>query len=141
MPARTAGLHDRHDLVRLVVADQRADRRVDDHDLGRERAALAVHARHQLLADDRLQRERQHRADLLLLVRREHVDDAVDGLLHVGGVQRGERQVAGLGERQRRLDGLEVAHFADQHDVGVLAQHRLQGLLRSRACRRRPRAG
>ena len=46
----------------------RADRRVDDHDLGGQGAALALHSRHQLLADDRLQRERQHRADLLLLV-------------------------------------------------------------------------
>ena len=46
----------------------------------------------------------------------------------VRGVQRGERQVAGLGERQRRLDRLEVAHLADQHDVGVLAQHGAQRL-------------
>ena len=33
-----------------------------------------------------------------------------------------ERQVAGLGDAQRRLDRLEVAHFADEHDVGVLAE-------------------
>src|SRR5262245_17708005 len=68
---RATGLDDRHQLVRLVVADQRADRRVADHDLGRQRAALAGGARDQLLAQHGLQRERQHRADLLLLVRRE----------------------------------------------------------------------
>ena len=37
-----------------------------------------------------------------------------------------ERQVAGLGDPQRRLDRLEVAHLADEHDVGVLAQRRAQ---------------
>ena len=37
-----------------------------------------------------------------------------------------ERQVAGLGDAQRRLDRLEVAHLADEHDVGVLAQRGAQ---------------
>jgi hypothetical protein len=141
MPTAPPGLDGRHDLVRLVVADQRSDRRIHDHDLGGENAALAMDARHELLADHRLQRERQHRADLLLLVRREHVDDAVHGLLHVRRMQRGERQVARLRERERRFDGLEVAHFADEHDVRVLTQHRLQRLLEPRAYRRRPHAG
>ena len=38
--------------------------------------------------------------------------------------------------RQRRLDRLEVAHFADEHDVGVLAQRRAQrvGEARVSAC-------
>ena len=37
-------------------------------------------------------------------------------------VQRGEDEVAGLGRGQRRRDRLEVAHFADEDHVGVLAQ-------------------
>ena len=41
-------------------------------------------------------------------------------------VQRAEGEVAGLGDLQRRLHGLEVAHFADEHDVRVLAQRRAQ---------------
>ena len=36
--------------------------------------------------------------------------------------------MTGLGDDQRRLDGLEIAHFADQDDVGVLPQHVLQRL-------------
>ena len=43
-------------------------------------------------------------------------------------MQRRERQVARLGDPEGRLDRLEVAHFADQHDVGVLAQHGAQGV-------------
>src|SRR5712692_10141608 len=38
----------------------------------------------------------------------------------------GERQVARLGDGQRGRDRLQVAHFADQHDVGVLAQRVLE---------------
>ena len=41
-------------------------------------------------------------------------------------VQGRERQVARLGDAQRGLDRLEVAHLADEHDVGVLAQDRAQ---------------
>jgi hypothetical protein len=32
----------------------------------------------------------------------------------------------GLGRQQRRLDGFEVAHFADEDDVGVLTQRAAQ---------------
>ena len=37
-----------------------------------------------------------------------------------------ERQVAGLGDAQRRFDRLEVAHLADEDDVGVFAQRGAQ---------------
>ena len=43
-------------------------------------------------------------------------------------VQRREGEVARLGDAQRGLDRLEVAHLADQHHVGVLAQRRAQGV-------------
>ena len=56
------------------------------------------------------------------MVGREDRDDAVDALGGVEGVQGREHQVAGLGGQQRRLDGLVVAHLADQDDVRILAQ-------------------
>ncbi len=43
-------------------------------------------------------------------------------------MQRAEHQVAGLGRGQRQADGLQVAHFADQHHVRVFAQRRPQCL-------------
>ena len=58
----------------------------------------------------------------------EHVDDAVDRLGGVLGVQRGEHEVAGLGRGQRGGDRVEVAHLADEDHVGVLAQRGLQGI-------------
>ena len=78
------------------------------------------------MGDDPLQGDRQLHADLRLLVGREHVDDAVDRLRGVLGVQRGEHEVAGLGRGQRGGDRLEVAHLADEDHVGVLAQRGLQ---------------
>ena len=64
---------------------------------------------------------------LLLLVRREHVDDAVDRLRRVLGVQGREHEVAGLGRGDRGGDRLEVTHLADEDHVGVLTQDVLQG--------------
>ncbi len=43
-------------------------------------------------------------------------------------MQRAEHQVAGFGGGERQADGLQVAHFADQHHVRVFAQRRTQRL-------------
>src|SRR5215204_3053525 len=123
-----AGLHHRVDLVHLVLADEVADGRVGDEYLQRHRAPAAVGARDERLAEDAFQDERELRAYLRLLRGGEDVDDAVDGRGRGVGVQRGERQVARLRDAQGRLDGLEVAHFADEHHVRVLAQGRAQRL-------------
>ncbi len=64
--------------------------------------------------------------DLGLLFGGEHVDDAVDRLRGVVGVQGGEHQVAGLRERERGADRLEVAHLAHEQHVGVLTERRTQ---------------
>ncbi len=57
-------------------------------------------------------------ADLLLLLGREDVDDAVDRLGGVVGMERAEDEVTGLGHGERDGDGLEVAHLAHQHESG-----------------------
>ena len=57
---------------------------------------------------------------------REEVEHALDRLVGVVGVQRAEHQVPGLGEVERGLDGLEVAHLADQDHVRRLAQRALE---------------
>ena len=77
---------------------------------------------HEPLRDDAAQRAGEHRAHLLVVVRREEVEHAVDRLGGVDRVDRREHEVAGLGGRQRRLDRLLVAHLADQDHVRVLAQ-------------------
>ena len=68
----------------------------------------------------------ERHAHLLLLVRREEVDDAVDRLGRAHRVQRREHEVTGLGGRQRGPHRLGVAHLTDEDDVGVLAQHALE---------------
>src|SRR5215472_5572156 len=124
---RAAGLDGRVHLRDLALADQVTDRRRADHDLVRGDAPAAVLLQ-QRLRDDGAQRFRQHRAHHVLLLAGEDVDDAVDGLGGRAGMERAEHQVTGLGGRERQADGLEIAHFADQDDVGVLAQRRAQRL-------------
>ena len=69
---------------------------------------------------------RQHRAHVRLLVGREHVDHAVDGLRRAVGVQRAHHQDAHLGRGHRDAHRLVVAQLADQDDVRILAQSRVQ---------------
>ena len=93
------------------------------HFVGGDHAA--VDARHQSLADDAGERGELH-PYLRLPLGRELVDDPRRSTGRVVGVQRGEHEVTGLGDRQRDPDGLEVAHLTDEHHVGVLAQRRAQ---------------
>ena len=64
-----------------------------------------------------------------VLLRREQVEDAVDGRGGAGGVDGAEHQVAGLGGVNGRLEGFDVAQLADQDDVGVLPHGVLEGLV------------
>ena len=72
---------------------------------------------------------RQLRADLVLLFLGEDVDDAVDRAGGPVGVQRGEDDVAGFGRLDGRVDRFQVAHFADEDDVGVHTQGAADALL------------
>ena len=93
------------------------------------RHAAAALLLEQRLRDHRLQRLREHGAHHRLLLRREDVDDAVDGLGGGLRVQRAEDHVTGLGGLEREADGLEVAQLADEDDVRVFPQRRAQGLV------------
>src|SRR6267143_2452824 len=80
---RLADLHRGVDLVDLVLADQVPDGGVGDHDLDRQHAARSARLGDEVLRHHAFQHERELRPELRLLVGREHVEDAVDGL-HAG---------------------------------------------------------
>src|SRR5215208_701815 len=61
-------------------------------------------------------------------MRREDVNNPVDCLRGVLGVQRPENEVAGLRRCYGERDGLEVAHLAHEYHVGVLPEDVLEGL-------------
>src|SRR6185436_13356459 len=96
-------------------------------DLEGDAASRNSRAWQQRLTDDAFEHQRELRANLRLLMRREHVDDTVDGRGRRVGVQGRKSQVAGFGDAQRRLDGLHVAHFADEHDIRVFTKRGAQG--------------
>src|SRR6202043_4156858 len=83
-------------------------------------ATVAVAASNQALADYSPQHSRKLQTNLFLFGRREHGDNTIDGFDRVERVQGGENHVAGFGGVQRGADGFNVAHFADQDDVGIL---------------------
>ena len=76
----------------------------------------------QALRDQALQVERKVHQQLRAALFREEVDDPVERLVGAVGVQRGQAQVAGLGERDGVFHGLAVADFAHQNDIGRLTQ-------------------
>src|SRR5437867_182380 len=121
-----AGLDVRLNAERLVVANQRGNRRRVDHDFKNGDAARHVHARKEQLRDDRLQNRRKLDADLLLLVRGKSIDDTVNGFRRAGGVEGAEDQVAGFGGGDGSIDRFQIAHFADEDHVRVLAQYAAQ---------------
>ena len=122
---------------------------VDDHvvdtpghgqDLSDGDATDAVGAGDEPLGDDPLQRAGEHRPHLLVLARREEVEDPVDRLGRVEGVDRGQDEVSGLGRRERGADRDLVAHLADQDDVRDPGASPAAEPWRKMPCRCRPRA-
>jgi len=65
----------------------------------------------------------------------------VDRLHRVHGMERGHDQVPGLGRGNGNRDRLQVAHFANEDDVGILAQRRPQKPRRSSRCPARSLSG
>ena len=126
LPFFLADLDHAGDLVRFSFAHEVRDRRVDHQNFERGNAARLVDSLEKVLRDHALERFRQRRANLVLLIGRENVDDTIDGFGRARGVQRSENKVTGGRRGQRQLDRFQVAHFADENDVRVFAQRSAQ---------------
>ena len=120
------GLDHGRDLVDLAFPDQRPDGVGSDHDLLGGTTPLPALLAQEDLRDHSFDGLGEHGPDLLLLVRREDVDDAVDGFGRRVRVQRTEHQVARFGSRDTQLDGLPVAHLSNQDDVQIFPKRRPQ---------------
>lgn len=106
----------------LSLADEVADGVRHDHDLAGGDAPAAGPPGQQLLGQDGPQGSGQLKTYLLLLGGGEHIDHAVHRVGSGVGVQGGEHQMACLRGGQRRLDGVQVPHLADEDNIGVLAE-------------------
>ena len=90
---------------------------------------------HQPLADDPAQGIGQTGANLLLFFRLKHTQNTIDRLAGIDRVQGAQHQVAGFRGAQGDLHRVAVAHFADQNDLGRLAQGGAQAV--GKSCRNR----
>ena len=112
-------------LGRAFANDGR-DRGVRDQNLVHRHATRAICFLQKQLGKDTAQRIGEHRPGLRLFRRRKNVDHSVDRFAGVVGVERSKHEKAGFGRSQRERNGFQIAHFANQHDVGVFAQRGLQ---------------
>ncbi len=117
-------------LVNLVITNQGTNCSIRHHDLKSQSPAFAVQTWQQRLRHDTFQNERELRTHLLLLIRRENVDDSVDRLHATIGVQRGKAEVTGLGNGQCRFDCFQITQLAQQDNVRVLTEDVFQGILK-----------
>ena len=117
-----AGDNDVLEFLGGALADDCAGGGVDDEDFVHGDASAAVGLFHEELCYDSAEGVGEHGAHLGLLIGGEDVDETVDGFAGVVGVEGAEDEEAGFCGGQRELDGFEVAHFADEDDVGVFAE-------------------
>src|SRR5713226_5287345 len=109
--------------ARLVrVDDAIANVAGGDHDFAGRHAALVIRTAHQTLRNDRLQRGGKLQTNLFLFRRREDRDNTLNRFRRVESMQSRKNQVAGFRGEQRRGNGFQVAHFADQNHIRVLTQ-------------------
>lgn len=81
--------------------------------------------RHQALRKDTGKTRRQLHTDLVLLVWRKGVDDTVDRLRRVVGVQCGKDEMACFCGGNRGGNGLKATHLSNEYDVHVLTKRRM----------------
>ena len=93
-----------------------------EHDFVHRDAAGFVGPAHEELGDDATEGGGEHGADLRLLICGEHVDETVDGLPRVVGVQGAENEEPGLCCGEGEGDCFQVPHFTHEDDVGILAE-------------------
>ena len=141
LPSLLADLDHAGNLVRLAFAHQVGDGGGEHQDFQRGHAAFLVDPLEEVLRDDAFERFGKRRADLVLLLGGEDVDDAVHRLGGAGRVQRAEDQVPGAGRGEGQFDGFQVAQFADQDDVRVFAQRAAQAPRQTIWYARPPRDG
>ena len=93
-----------------------------NHHLNCRNSPFAIGPLHQALANDRSQHRRQLQPNLLLLRRRKHRNNSVDGFNRVQSMQGRENHMPGFRRVQRRPNGFHVTHFAHQNHVRILTQ-------------------
>src|SRR5688572_12032237 len=121
-----ANLQHAGNLKGLRLTNKVRDGRRYNQDFESGDSALDVASFEKILRNDALQGLRKSVANLVLLAGREDVDDAIDCLCRAWCVKGSENKVACGCSRDRQLDRFQVAHFAHQNDVGILAQRSAQ---------------
>src|SRR5690625_6058963 len=91
--------------------------------------AASVNGGNELLRNHAPEVEGQVKKNLLLLVFREKVQDTVQSLVGVVGVQGGQTQMSGFGKGDGMLHGFTRAHLANENHIVRLAQRVTQGPL------------
>ena len=123
----TGFAHQRLELVHFALADMVLDqRRAQQHFDGRA-AAFAIRGGNQLLGDDAFQVQGQVHPQLAVSVSWEEVDDPVQRLVGVVGVQGRQTQVPGFSKGDGLVHGVGGTNLADQNHVRRLTQGIFQG--------------
>ena len=102
------------------------NQRRTQQDLNGSTATLAVRGGNQLLGNDALEVQGEIHPQLAVTVCREEVDDPVQRLVGVIGVQGGQTEVAGFREGNGLVHGFRGPDLADQNHVRCLTQGVLQ---------------
>ena len=123
---------------RFPRPDVVADREIGDQDLARQTTPGLVGPGQKDLRHDAEEVGGELDADLVLLFRREYVDDPVHRLHGARRMERPEDQVAGFGRGDGDPDCFEIAHFSDQDDVRVLAKSVFESVLKRQRVVARP---
>ena len=114
--------------MRFPFADEVADSGVCHQNFHRLHAVRAVGSFHEGNRHHSLQGIGQTRADLRFVVRREDINDAVDGLRRRTRVQRCKHEVPGFCGFNGQRHSFVVSHFPHDDDVGIFAKGDSEGV-------------
>src|SRR5262245_46964235 len=95
VPLFLADLDHHSNLIGLAFTTELGDSHVDDQNFKRRNSSGDIDSFEEILRDYALKRFGERGADLVLLISREYVDDAVDSFSRAGRMQSAKNQVSG----------------------------------------------
>ena len=108
--------------MRFRFANEVGDGHIYNQNFQGRHSPRPIDSLEEILRDNTFERFSERGPDLVLLIGRENIDNAINRFRRARGMQRSEDEVTSCGGGQRQLNRLQITHFADQEDIRVFSQ-------------------
>ncbi len=110
-------------MLRFSADDKISNRIIIKHDFACDDSSTSIGSRKKCLRNDSCKSESKLHTDLILLIWRERLDDTINRLDSIIGMECRKDEMSCLGKCDSCLDSGKVSHFSDDNDIRILTEN------------------